>query len=54
MGNFWENTEIKREDVEKNITEVNQITKTIVFMNKFKLYLVFELVDTPLQKISKK
>ena len=54
MGNFWENTEIKREDVEKNIIEVNQITKTIVFMNKFKLYLVFELVDSPIQKISKK
>ena len=54
MGNFWENSEIKRDEVEKSIIEVNQITKTIIFMNKFKLHLVFHLDDSPIQKISKK
>lgn len=54
MGNVWENSEIKKEDVEKNIIEVNQITKTIIFMNKFQLHLKFYLDDTGLQKITKK
>ena len=54
MGNFWENSEIKREEVENNISEVNKITKTIIFMNKFKIYLKFELDDSPIQKISRK
>lgn len=54
MGNFWENSEISREEVQKNIKEINQVTKMIVFMNKFKLHLRFELDDSPIQKITKK
>lgn len=54
MGNFWEYSEIKREEVEKYIVEVNQITKTIIFMNKFKLSLTFQLDDSTIQRITKK
>ena len=54
MGNFWENSEIKREDVEKNISEINKLTKSVVFMTKFNLYLDFDLDDSPIQKISRK
>jgi hypothetical protein len=54
MGNFWENSEIKKEEVEKNIIDVNEITKSAIFMNKYKLHLVFQLDDSPIQKINKK
>ena len=54
MGNFWDNSEIKRDEVEKNIAEVNDITKSVLFMNKYKMFLFFKLEDTPIQKISKK
>ena len=54
MGNFWDNSEIKRDEVEKNIAEVNDITKSVLFMNKNKMFLFFKLEDTPIQKISKK
>ena len=39
MGNFWDNSEIKRDEVEKNIAEVNDITKSVLFMNKYKIFL---------------
>jgi len=45
MGNFWENSEIKRDEVKKNIFQINEISKTILFMNEFKVYLKFELDD---------
>ena len=45
MGNFWENSRIKREDVLKNIFQINQISKTLSFMRKFKIHLFFELDD---------
>ena len=45
MGNFWENSDIKREEVEKNIAQINEITKTLLFMKKLKIYLIFELDD---------
>ena len=54
MGNFWENSDIKKEEVERNITEINQITKSLIFMNKYQIHLKFELDDAPIQKISKK
>jgi len=54
MGNFWDNSEIKKEEVEKNIGEVNEITKSDIFMNKYKIFLKFQLEDTPVQKMSKK
>lgn len=54
MGNFWDNSEIKRAEVVKNISEINQITKTTIFMNKYKLHLKFHLDDSPFQKMSKK
>ena len=50
MGNFWENSEIKREEVIKNISEVNDVTKTLIFMKKLKIYLTFELDDNSLIK----
>ena len=54
MGTFWENSEMTREEVINNIKEINKLTKMIVFMNKFKLHLKFELDDSPIQKITKK
>ena len=54
MGNFWDNSELKREDVEKNIGDINQITKSLIYMNKYKIHLKFELDDAPIQKLSKK
>lgn len=54
MGNFWENSDIKKEEVERNITEINQITKSLIYMNKYQIHLKFELDDAPIQKISKK
>ena len=54
MGTFWENSEMTRKEVINNITEINKLTKMIVFMNKFKLHLKFELDDSPIQKITKK
>ena len=54
MGNFWDNSEIKREEVEKNIGEVNEITKSAIFMDKYKIFLKFQLEDTPVQKCLKK
>jgi len=50
MGNFWENSEIKRDDVKKNIFQINQITKTLLFMKKMEIYLIFELDDDTLSK----
>ena len=50
MGNFWENSEIKRDEVKKNIFQINEITKTIVFMKKLGIYLFFELDDDTLIK----
>ena len=54
MGNFWENSDIKKEEVERNITEINQITKSLIYINKYKIHLKFELDDAPIQKMSKK
>ena len=51
MGSsFWEKSEIKREEVMKNIFQINELTKTILFMKKLKLYLIFELDDDGLMK----
>ena len=50
MGNFWENSEMKRDDVKKNIFQINEITKTLIFMKQFNIYLVFELDDDSLIK----
>jgi hypothetical protein len=51
MGNnFWENSEIKREEVLKNIFQINEITKTLLYMKKLKLYLIFELDDDSILK----
>ena len=51
MGSsFWEKSEIKREEVMKNIFQMNELTKTILFMKKLKLYLIFELDDDGLMK----
>jgi hypothetical protein len=50
MGNFWENSEVKRDDVKKNLFEINQITKTLLFMKKMEIYLIFELDDDTLSK----
>ena len=50
MGNFWENSEIKRDEVKKNIFQINEITKTLLFMKQFNIYLVFELNDDSLIK----
>ena len=54
MGNFWDNSELKREDVEKNVSDINQITKSLIYMNKYQIHLKFELDDAPIQKMSKK
>ena len=54
MGNFWENSELKREDVEKNIADINQITKSLIYMDKYKIHLKFELDDVPIQKMNRK
>ena len=54
MGNFWENSELKREDVEKNIADINQITKSLIYMSRYKIHLKFELDDVPLQKMNRK
>ena len=45
MGNFWEKSKIKRDDVLKNISQINQISKTLSFMKKLKIHLYFELDD---------
>ena len=45
MGNFWENSELKREEVQKNIFQINEITKSLSFMKKMNLYLIFQLDD---------
>ena len=50
MGNFWENSEVKRDDVKKNLFQINQITKTLLFMKKMEIYLIFELDDDTLSK----
>ena len=54
MGNFFFNIELKREDVEKNVLDINQITKSLIYMDKYKIHLKFELDDAPIQKMSKK
>ena len=54
MGNFWNDSELKREDVEKNVIDINQITKSSIYMDKYKIHLKFELDDAPIQKMSKK
>ena len=50
MGNFWENSNIKRDEVKKNIFQINEITKNLLFMKKMKVYLIFELDDSDLMK----
>ena len=50
MGNSWENSEVKRDDVKKNIFQINQITKTLLFMKKMEIYLIFELDDDTMSK----
>jgi len=50
MGNFWENSEMKREEVEKNISQINEITKTYIFTKKLKVYLIFNLDDDTMMK----
>ena len=50
MGNFWENSELKREEVEKNIAQINEITKTYIFTKKLKVYLIFSLDDDSVMK----
>jgi len=50
MGNYWENSEVKRDDVKKNLFQINQITKTLLFMKKMEIYLIFELDDDTLSK----
>ena len=54
MGNFWENSELKREDVEKNVEDINQITKSLIYMSRYKIHLKFELDDVPIQKMNRK
>ena len=36
---------MKRDEVEQNIFQINEITKTLLFMKKLKLHLIFELDD---------
>jgi hypothetical protein len=50
MGNFWENSKIKRDEVINNISQINEITKTLIFMKKLKIYLIFNLDDNTLMK----
>ena len=45
MGNFWEKSDLTRDEVLQNIKQINQITKTLPFNKKLKVYLVFELDD---------
>ena len=54
MGNFWDNSELKREKKKKNVLDINQITKSLIYMDKYKIHLKFELDDAPIQKMSKK
>ena len=54
MGNFWENSELKREDVEKNVEDINQITKSLIYMSRYKIHLKFELDDAPSQRVNRK
>ena len=56
MGNnFWDKSGIKREEVIKNIFQINEITKSLSFMKKMNLYLLFELDDdTPIKRNSRK
>ena len=55
MGNFWENSELKREEVQKNIFQINEITKSLSFMKKMNLYLIFQLDDeSPINRKSRK
>ena len=54
MGISWENSKIKREEVINNISQINEITKTLIFMKKLKIYLTFELDDESLIKRASK
>ena len=45
MGNFWKKSDLTRDEVLQNIKQINQITKTLPFNKKLKVYLVFELDD---------
>lgn len=51
MGNFWKNSEIKREEVLENITQINKISKAILFMEKTKVHLKFELDDSNMMRL---
>ena len=55
MGTFWEDSRIKREEVVENISQINAITKTLLFMKKLKIYLIFQLDDeSAMKRISRK
>ena len=46
---------IKREEVVENISQINAITKTLLFMKKLKIYLIFQLDDeSAMKRISRK
>ena len=50
MGNFWKDSEMKRDEVLKNINQINQISKTLAFMKELNIYLIFELDDESSKK----
>ena len=55
MGNFWEDSDIKRDEIIKAIEEINQITCNSLFIWKTSVYLIFELDDKSLfNRASKK
>ena len=50
MGNFWEKSDISREEVIKNISQINQISKTLSFMKELNIHLIFALDDNTSKK----
>ena len=55
MGNFWKDSDIKREEVIKAIDQINEITCNSLFIWKTSVYLIFELDDKSFfQRLSKK
>ena len=55
MEKFWEDSDIKREDIVKAIEQINEITFSSLFIRKTSVYLVFELDDQSFfQRLSKK
>ena len=48
MGNVWKNSIVKREEVEKSISKINEFTKTYTLMDLTGLYLTFSIDESVL------